>query len=139
MRYSIDHLINFTENRNTRKFFKFLHCDQAKAISWTNHLHFYSQEIRINGEPFNKPISLQLAASNGKYSNVARLALSQPSLTIQTPLKNTEKYGSHSRIYDNNCPQSHHRSRHCSRRGSGVMLRKDILYAGSLFNIPEYK
>ena len=42
------------------------------------------------------------------------------------------------RIYDN-YGNLRPRSRHQSRRGSQVMLRKDILYSGSLYNIPEYK
>ena len=88
-------------------------------------------EIRINGEPF-KPLALQVSA-DGKYSQMARLALSHPVLPSHSFVKSHENYGSHSRIYES---MKHRRS---SRRGSGVMLRKDILYAGSLYNIPEYK
>jgi len=96
-------------------------------------------EIRINGEPLTtKPIAQQMGSFDGKYSQVARMALSHPALPIQPPLKDTESYGSHSRIYDN-YGNLRPRSRHQSRRGSQVMLRKDILYSGSLYNIPEYK
>ena len=96
----------------------------------------FPPEIRINGSPL-KPFALQMGAGqeNGKYSQVARMALSHPVLPIQPPMpKPEEQYGSHSRIYE----KSDNRRR-LSRRSSGVMLRKDILYAGSLYNIPEYK
>ncbi len=65
------------------------------------------------------------------------------------------QFGSHSRIYERqkraNRHHHHHHHRHHhhgshhgghhSRRHSaaGVMFRRDILYAGSLQNIPEYK
>lgn len=97
-------------------------------------------EIKINGEPM-KPFSL-LHHDSGKYSQMARMALSHPVLPIQPPMpKPQEQYGSHSRIYDrshsqNNPPTSKQLN---SRRGSRVMLRKDIFYTGSLYNIPEYK
>ena len=77
-----------------------------------------------------------MGASEGKYSQVARMALSHPVLPIQPPVpKPQEQYGSHSRIYDRS-DSKYHRT---SRRGSRVMLRKDIFYTGSLYNIPEYK
>ena len=93
------------------------------------------QEIKINGEPF-KPLALQVGngqpAVDGKYSQMARLALSHPVLPSHSFVKAHESYGSHSRIYDT-------KNRRSSRRGSGVMLRRDILFQGSLYNIPEYK
>ena len=83
-------------------------------------------------------------SSDGKYSQVARMALSHPVLPIQPPVpKPEEQYGSHSQIYDRfgnqGVSKTHGHTRHNSRRGSGVMQRRDILYAGSLYNIPEYK
>ena len=89
-----------------------------------------------------KPFALQVGnSSDGKYSQVARVALSHPVLPIQPPVpKPEEQYGSHSQIYDRfgnqDVSKTHTRN---SRRGSGVMQRRDILYAGSLYNIPEYK
>jgi len=38
-----------------------------------------------------------MGSFDGKYSQVARMALSHPALPIQPPLKDTESYGSHSR------------------------------------------
>ena len=103
------------------------------------------QEIKLNGEPF-QPIGMQWAGfggrsgvSDGKYSEFARMALSHPVLPSQPQAGSINQIsGSHSKIYDRtiSVPRTHqHRSRH----NSGVMFRKDILYGGSLYNIPEYK
>ena len=73
------------------------------------------------------------------YYFYSRMALSHPNLPVEPTMKDTEKYVSHSGLYDTYHDNYHTRSHRNSRRGSGVMLRKDILYAGSLFNIPEYK
>lgn len=96
-------------------------------------------EIKVNGEPL-KPFSL-LHHDSGKYSQMARMALSHPVLPIQPPMpKPQEQYGSHSRIYDRSQSQNNPAAKMLnSRRGSRVMLRKDIFYTGSLYNIPEYK
>lgn len=51
-----------------------------------------------------KPLAIQMGngnSSDGKYSQVARMALSHPVLPIQPPEpKSEEQYGSHSHIYD---------------------------------------
>jgi len=98
--------------------------------------------IKINDEPM-KPLAIQMGngnSSDGKYSQVARMALSHPVLPIQPPEpKSEEQYGSHSHIYDRFGNRDVSKSRRSSRRGSGVMQRKDIFYAGSLYNIPDYK
>lgn len=75
---------------------------------------------------------------DGKYSDIARMALSHPVLSSQPQAKKPSvQYGSHSRIYDK---QKHPGLRHnASNPNAGVMFRKDILYGGSLYNIPEYK
>ena len=108
----------------------------------------FLQEIKINGEHF-RPIALQMTGApigggnpDGKYSEIARMALSHPVLPSQPqPKKPSLQYGSHSRIYEKQKAQhtihvSHHHNNHPN---AGVMFRKDILYGGSLYNIPEYK
>ena len=64
---------------------------------------FFLQLIKINDEPM-KPLAIQMGngnSSDGKYSQVARMALSHPVLPIQPPEpKSEEQYGSHSHIYD---------------------------------------
>ena len=112
------------------------YCAQIKVYS-------LFQEIKINGEPA-KPFALQMGAgSNGTCNNhvqIARMALSHPILPIQPSIpKDVEQYGSHSQIYDISHKKALYHGHRTSRRGSNVMLRKDILYAGSLCNIPEYK
>ena len=84
----------------------------------------------------------QSGHSDGKYSEFARMALSHPVLPSQPPLEGpmSQMSGSHSKIYEQRAALPHtHRHHHRSRRNSGVMFRKDILYGGSLYNIPEYK
>ena len=103
------------------------------------------KEIKLNGEPLG-PLSTpwvgfnhHLGKSDGKYSEFARMALSHPVLPSQPPEgPMNQMSGSHSKIYEQrSVPHTsrHHRNRH----DSGVMFRKDILYGGSLYNIPEYK
>lgn len=103
--------------------------------------HGLPPEIKLNGESL-RPFALQMGAVDGKYSDVARMALSHPVLSSQPPYKKPSvQYGSHSRIYEKKTPQNNHHGhgRHHTHRNSGVMFRKDILYSGSLYNIPEYK
>ena len=103
------------------------------------------KEIKLNGEPLG-PLATpwvgfnhHLGKSDGKYSEFARMALSHPVLPSQPPEgPMNQMSGSHSKIYEQrSVPHTsrHHRNRH----DSGVMFRKDILYGGSLYNIPEYK
>ena len=66
-----------------------------------NKCFFFLQLIKINDEPM-KPLAIQMGngnSSDGKYSQVARMALSHPVLPIQPPEpKSEEQYGSHSHI-----------------------------------------
>ena len=97
----------------------------------------------------------------GQYSNVARMALSHPVISLSSNANSQSKssvlqFGSHSRIYGSggeiggkpggpNKEQwggggggkggAHRRS----SNDRGVLFRKDIFYRGSLYNIPEYK
>jgi len=119
-------------------------------------------EIKINGETF-RPIAKQVpagavpiggvpavsngsaAGGDGKYSEIARMALSHPVLPSQPQTsKPSLQYGSHSRIYEKQraAAAAKHNGHHGHRAvnpNAGVMFRKDILYAASLYNIPEYK
>ena len=79
-----------------------------------------------------------MGAPDGKYSEIARMALSHPVLSSQPQAKKPSvQYGSHSRIYERQ--KAHNLRRNTSHANAGVMFRKDILYGGSLYNIPEYK
>ena len=120
---------------------------------------FFLQEIKINGETVRltqtpgggaTPIGGQLANGCGgsKYSEIARMAFSHPVLlpSQHQSKPNGLQYGSHSRIYEKAKGQGHGRAKGGGGRSttirpnaSGVMFRKDILYGGSLYNIPEYK
>lgn len=89
--------------------------------------------------------SHHIGTPDGKYSEFARMALSHPVLPSQPtagPMDEINGAQSFTKIYENrglNPRTIQHHSHHHSRRNSGVMFRKDILYGGSLYNIPEYK
>ena len=136
-------------------------------------LIFYRlQELRLNGESL-RPLAVQMngaaspaAAGSGKfgqYSNVARMALSHPVISLSSNANSQSKssvlqFGSHSRIYGSGGeiggkPGGQNKEHWggggggggkggANRRSSndrGVLFRKDIFYRGSLYNIPEYK
>ena len=84
----------------------------------------------------------------GQYSNIARMALSHPVLSLSNANSQTKKsvanFGSHSTIYEK--PKNQRASRggpsnsgRRSSHGERVIFRKDVFYYGSLYNIPEYK
>lgn len=88
----------------------------------------------------------------GQYSNVARMALSHPVISLSNANSQSKssvlQFGSHSRIYGSGGEigkpgqNKEHWGKGGNRRASndrGVLFRKDIFYRGSLYNIPEYK
>ncbi len=99
--------------------------------------------------------SVSNGGTSGKYSDMARCALSHPVLPSASAASASSEaagFGSHPRIYERrrhrhhhqHHQHQHHHHHHQHRRpsahsGAGVMFRKDILYGGSLQNIPEYK
>jgi len=95
-------------------------------------------EIQVNGHAVQpvavasiRPFAEQMGM-NGKYTDMARMAMSHPAFLNQAERPQIH-FGSHSQFQEmrkNNQP--HHLK-------TGVMNRKDILYGGSLINIPEYK
>lgn len=104
-------------------------------------------EIQLNGDSM-KPIAFQMGNANGNFDGVGRFALSHPVLSNSPAKKNVVQFGSHSRIYESSTPAvqnpSHHAhahrySHHHLGHPSSAMFRKDIFYAASLENIPEYK
>ena len=84
-----------------------------------------------------------IGTPDGKYSEFARMALSHPVLPSQPQARSMSEQlsGSHSKIYEQRLalPQTNQRRSRHNSGNSGVMFRKDILYGGSLYNIPEYK
>ncbi|XP_023340234.1 monocarboxylate transporter 12 isoform X2 [Eurytemora carolleeae] len=88
----------------------------------------------VNGEPVPpmRPFAEQ-TGMNGKYNDMTRFTMSHPAHLNQAESKPRIHFGSHAHFQGL-------KSRRGSRdEGTGVMNRKDILYGGSLLNIPEYK
>jgi len=95
------------------------------------------EEERMNGMPIPMPIPKSLIVC----SSSARMARSQPHL-LQVPGSpcDSRKFGSYGNLQpDADYHVKNRRLSIASSVGSGVMLRKDILYTGSLLNIDEYR
>lgn len=101
----------------------------------------YAEPRKLNGvTPVNgqtvsaiRPFAEQMGM-NSKYSDMARMAMSHPAFLNQAERPQIH-FGSHSQFQEmRKNPQGGGED-----TPAGVMTRKDILYGGSLLNIPEYK
>ena len=121
--------------------------------------------------PYIQPFAQQMGMANGakpggingKYNEMARMAMSHPAFLNQAEQRPQVVFGSHSQFEVNrsfagllqcHLPRSYFqisftltftllcqniKKRQMSAASSGVMGRKDIFYSGSLYNIPEFK
>jgi len=93
-------------------------------------------ELQVNGQAVTalKPFAQQMGMNQGgKYTDMARMAMSHPAFLNQADQRPQIHFGSHSQF------QELKKNQQGGAEDQGVMNRKDILYGGSLLNIPEYK
>jgi MFS family permease len=107
------------------------------------HIIHSPPELQVNGTavPYIQPFAQQMGMANGgkvgggvngKYNEMARMAMSHPAFLNQAEQRPQVVFGSHSQF-------ENIKTRQMSAATSGVMARKDIFYSGSLYNIPEFK
>jgi len=107
------------------------------------HIILSPPELQVNGTavPYIQPFAQQMGMANGakpgggvngKYNEMARMAMSHPAFLNQAEQRPQVVFGSHSQF-------ENIKKRQMSAAASGVMGRKDIFYSGSLYNIPEFK
>lgn len=107
------------------------------------HIILSPPELQVNGTavPYIQPFAQQMGMANGgkpgggvngKYNEMARMAMSHPAFLNQAEQRPQVVFGSHSQF-------ENIKKRQMSAAASGVMARKDIFYSGSLYNIPEFK
>jgi len=109
------------------------------------HIILSPPELQVNGAvvPYIQPFAQQMGMANGgkpggvngvngKYNEMARMAMSHPAFLNQAEQRPQVVFGSHSQF-------ENIKTRQMSAAASGVMGRKDIFYSGSLYNIPEFK
>jgi len=108
------------------------------------HIILSPPELQVNGTavPYIQPFAQQMGMANGgkvgvngvngKYNEMARMAMSHPAFLNQAEQRPQVVFGSHSQF-------ENIKKRQMSPATSGVMARKDIFYSGSLYNIPEFK
>jgi len=106
------------------------------------HIVLSPPELQVNGTalPYIQPFAQQMGMANGakpggingKYNEMARMAMSHPAFLNQAEQRPQVVFGSHSQF-------ENIKKRQMSAASSGVMGRKDIFYSGSLYNIPEFK
>jgi len=108
------------------------------------HIILSPPELQVNGTavPYIQPFAQQMGMANGakpgggvngKYNEMARMAMSHPAFLNQAEQRPQVVFGSHSQF-------ENIKKRQMSAAASGVIMgRKDIFYSGSLYNIPEFK
>ena len=99
------------------------------------------EEEKMNGMPIPNPMPSIPKSLIVCSSSAVRMARSQPHL-LQVPGSpcDSRKFGSYGNLQpDADYHVKNRRLSIASSVGSGVMLRKDILYTGSLLNIDEYR